>query len=313
MARPIRYIPPGSTVEVTTRTIQSRFLLRPSQLLNAIIIGILGRALERHPIKLHYFVVLSNHVHLLLTVPNGRALAKFMNYVNSKIAREAGRLCGWRARFWGRRYSAICVLDESAMVARLRYLMAHGCKEFLVQRPEDWPGANALRAVVNGEPLVGTWIDRTAACRSGRNALAHLVEYQVRISPLPCWGYLPRMEVQRRCGELLADIKAAVKREIGERGCSPIGAALVCRKAPESRPATTKRSPAPLCHASNRQTRDAYRREYQEFAAAYRTASARFRAGDTGIEFPPHCFPPSLPFSTGPANRAPPQASHAAP
>lgn len=308
MARPIRYVPPGSTVEVTTRTIQGRFLLRPSQLLNAIIVGILGRSLERYPIKLHYFVVLSNHVQMLLTVPDGQALAKFMNYVNSKMAREAGRLCGWRARFWGRRYSAICVLDESAMVARLRYLMAHGCKEFLVERPEDWPGASALRAVVKGEPLVGTWIDRTAACRSGRNALEHLIEYQVRISPLPCWRQLSPRETQRRCTELLEDIKAAVNREIRERGHSPLGAAVVCRKAPESRPTATKRSPAPLCHASSRQMRDAYRREYQEFSAAYCAASVRFRAGDTGVEFPPHCFPPSLPFSTGPANRAPPQA-----
>lgn len=47
MARDLRYVPPGSLVEVTCRTIQGRFLLRPSRELNEIVYGILGRAAEK--------------------------------------------------------------------------------------------------------------------------------------------------------------------------------------------------------------------------------------------------------------------------
>jgi hypothetical protein len=45
MARRLRFVPPeGALVEVTCRTIQSRFLLTPSAELNEIILGVLGRA-----------------------------------------------------------------------------------------------------------------------------------------------------------------------------------------------------------------------------------------------------------------------------
>jgi len=47
MSRPLRFIPGKKTlVEVTTRTVHSRLLLRPSNELNEIVFGILGRAQE---------------------------------------------------------------------------------------------------------------------------------------------------------------------------------------------------------------------------------------------------------------------------
>ena len=64
--RPLRYIPAGSVVEVTTRTIQGRLLLRPSRQVNDIILGVFGRALALYDVKLMALAVLSNHMHALL-------------------------------------------------------------------------------------------------------------------------------------------------------------------------------------------------------------------------------------------------------
>jgi hypothetical protein len=53
-----------------------------------------------------------------------------MGHVNSNIAREISRLHGWRDKIWSRRYQAIVISgEEEAQVARLKYLLAHGCKE----------------------------------------------------------------------------------------------------------------------------------------------------------------------------------------
>ena len=106
---PLRYVPPDSLVEVTCRTIQGRFLLRPSRDLNEIVLGILGRAARRYQVKLCLFVYLSNHCHLLVRAANARQLARFMGFANGNLAKEAGRLHRWRERFWGRRYTAIVV------------------------------------------------------------------------------------------------------------------------------------------------------------------------------------------------------------
>ena len=56
-----------------------------------------------------------------MTVASAQRLASFMNYLNSNLAREAGRLIRWREKFWGRRYQAILVSQEAeAQIGRLR-------------------------------------------------------------------------------------------------------------------------------------------------------------------------------------------------
>jgi REP element-mobilizing transposase RayT len=116
MGRRIRYLPPEGSglVEVTCRTIQGRFLLTPSNELNEIILGALGRAQELYPVGICTFAFASNHFHLLLRVESTHRLALFMGHFNSNLAREAGRLIHWREKFWGRRYQAIPVSEEEA-------------------------------------------------------------------------------------------------------------------------------------------------------------------------------------------------------
>ena len=62
MSRRLRYIPDGGAlVEVTCRTIHSRFLLRPSPALNDIVVGVLARAQQKYPIRICAFSFVSNH------------------------------------------------------------------------------------------------------------------------------------------------------------------------------------------------------------------------------------------------------------
>lgn len=71
-------------------------------------------------------------------VEDSQQLARFMGYVCSKLAREVGRLTGWREKIFSRRYQAILISEEeSAQVERLIYLLSHGAKENLVSRPQD--------------------------------------------------------------------------------------------------------------------------------------------------------------------------------
>jgi hypothetical protein len=86
---------------------------------------------------------------------------------------EAGRLAHWREKFWSRRYQAIPVSEEeAAQVERLRYILAHGCKEAFVERLRDWPGVSAVGALLEEEPLQGYWFDRTREHAGRRRGLA---------------------------------------------------------------------------------------------------------------------------------------------
>jgi len=68
MARPLRFIPENSLVEVTTRTFQGKLLLRPSSELTDIIVGIVGKAQTLYGMTIHAFVFMSTHAHFLSVI-----------------------------------------------------------------------------------------------------------------------------------------------------------------------------------------------------------------------------------------------------
>jgi REP element-mobilizing transposase RayT len=73
-----------------------------------------GRALALYPVALHAFVFMSNHWHALLTTPDGETLARFVQHVNSNVAKAIKEETGWTGRVWQRRAANIAVLDDDA-------------------------------------------------------------------------------------------------------------------------------------------------------------------------------------------------------
>ncbi len=288
-------------VEVTSRTIQGRMLLRPSALLNEIICGVLARAARLHEVGVHGHGFLSNHYHLLLSVLDAKQLASFMNYLNSNLAREAGRLVHWREKFWGRRYQAIVVSDEEeAQVGRLVYLLAHGVKEGLVASPYDWPGVHCARELVEGKPVSGRWYDRTLESKSRRKGLLldpkdFIVEEQLTLAPLPCWRSLEPEVYRARVQGLIEEIEAWGRQREEETGRPPLGREEVCRQDPHFEPSQLKKAPAPLVHAVAPEVRRALCKAYFTFLTAYQRAARLLRAGMMEVEFPAGAFPPALP------------------
>ncbi len=302
MARRLRFVPSGSLVEITCRTVQGRLLLRPSLILREITLGVLGRAARLYPVEVHAFAFLSNHYHLLLSVPDAQRLSAFMNYLNSNLAREAGRLVRWREKFWGRRYQAILVSgEEEAQLSRLAYLLAHGVKEGLVASPFDWPGAHCAQALSAGATVTGRWHNRTLEYQARRKSLAiepnTFVETEMlALAPLPCWRNLEPEEARARVREMISEIECSARRRHETTGKPPLGREAICRQDPHLEPNRIKKGPAPLVHSATQAVRRAIRGAYFTFVDAYRQAASRLRLGLLDVEFPDGAFPPALPF-----------------
>ena len=306
MSRRLRFIPEGGAlVEVTCRSIQGRFLLKPSPALNELVVGILGRAQELYPVDICGLVFTSNHYHLLLRVQDAKCLSRFMNHVNSNIAREAGKLAQWREKFWSRRYQHIVITEEeAAQVGRLKYLLSHGAKEGLVKRPQDWPGVHGIRALREGEPLRGYWFDRTKeyAARNRKEEFSRLeyaTEYTLHLSPLPCWQDLSPEQIRVRVSNLLEEIETEAAAQRERTGIEPIGPEGIRAQHHHSSPARLKHSPAPHCHAATRKAREEFLEAYGWFYAAFRDAAEKLKAGIRNVCFPVGSFPPGLPFVSG--------------
>ena len=83
--------------------------------------------------------------------------------------------------------------EEAAQVERLKYILANGVKENLVERVCQWPGVHSAEALIHGTPLEGHWFNRTReyAARNQGEELSpeeHVLTESVVLSPIPCWA-----------------------------------------------------------------------------------------------------------------------------
>ncbi|MBS2025202.1 MAG: transposase [Deltaproteobacteria bacterium] len=297
MAYPVRHFDPQTTYFVTSRTLQSRFLMTPSRKVNELIGGILARAVRQSGVELFAHVFTSNHFHLMVRPPSAIAMSRFMQRLQSDIAIKIGRLVGWRGRFFGRRYSAEPIVDEGAQIERLRYILSHGVKEGLVSAVRKWPGTSCAQALLEGraesqerwrnwtkrwtmEVAQGTAVGRfSEQCPSEGEALL--------LSPLPCWAHLPATHRAQLVAQMVADIdRTAPARRAG------LGPQAIVRQDPLGRPTHTKHSARPKAHASTKELWVAAVRKYQAVLAAFREASRQWLRGVFDVEFPQHCFRP---------------------
>ena len=311
MPRDLRYVPPGSLVEVTCRTIQGRYLLRPSPELNEIFYGVLGRALDHSEVEIVAFKALSNHFHGLLLPEDAEALARFMGFVECNLSKEIGRLHGWRGSMWADRYHSVIVSDEpEAQIARLKYLIGQGVgHENLVRRPEDWPGPSSIPQLLAGGMVRGKWFDRTAEYEHRRRLrrrgeaewierTEHAEDTEFGLGPLPPWRHLPKVERQRLATELARECEAEGHALRNRTGKPCLGVKKILRADPHDQPASFRPTPRPRFHAVDPTVRVALEKEYRRFADAYRDATADLLAGRRA-NFPAHSFPRPKPFWRG--------------
>src|SRR5512146_1706518 len=85
-----RQIIPGRSYLLTRCCSERRFLLKPSGLINAIVLYALAHYASRHGILVHGFCVLSNHYHLVATDVRG-VLPDFLRDLNGVLARAVNQ------------------------------------------------------------------------------------------------------------------------------------------------------------------------------------------------------------------------------
>jgi REP element-mobilizing transposase RayT len=296
MAYPVRHFEPQTIFFITSRTIQSRFLMAPSEKTNELIGGILARAVRQCQVELFAYVFTSNHFHAMVRAPSAIAMAKFMQRLQSNIAVKVGRLVEWRGRFFARRYSAEPVVDDEAQVERLNYILSHGVKERLVARCQEWPGLSCTQALLEGgrasDHSWRSWtlrwkrkvredakIDRFSPdCPSEREVL--------QLTPLPCWAALAAEERSRLVAQMVAEIDAAAPNRAAQ------DTTHITEQNPHGAPAESKHTPRPKAHASTKRLWIEAVARYRQFLSAFRRASREWLSGAFDVEFPEHSFRP---------------------
>jgi putative transposase len=102
----------------------------------SVFVSALERVRQKHDLCIYGYVVMTEHVHLLVSEPERGTLAQAMQSLKQGVARRLA-LRGADS-FWQARYYDFNIWSERKFVEKLRYIHRNPVKRGLVARPEDW-------------------------------------------------------------------------------------------------------------------------------------------------------------------------------
>mgnify|MGYP000111982027 CR=1 FL=1 len=285
-----------ATHHVVSRCLQGFAFLKPNKQIRAITKGVFGYALNKYEevIKLHHYVFLSNHFHLILSAETSRDLAEFMCFFKGNLARELARIHNWHGTMWQKRYSSEEILDEAGLQDIFKYLTKNSVKEGLVDHPRKWRGLHGYHQLVMKKSVSGPWIDRTghywAKQRREEVTLEDFTtKYEIKLTPPPLWSDLSKLEYVDRCRNLSEEAIQEALRDRKHR--QSMGMKKVLREN-IYKTRFTKRGTRPLCRTKCIKALKAYQKLYFEFKARFQEVSADLRqAIHLGLETASICFP----------------------
>jgi putative transposase len=99
---------------------------------------------NRHCFRLIAYVVMPEHVHLLMGEPETKTLSVALQSLKQKVAKQMlgmAHICSGdeRRHFWQRRFYDFNVWTESKLREKLDYIHGNPVRRGLVSHPADWP------------------------------------------------------------------------------------------------------------------------------------------------------------------------------
>ena len=120
----------------------------------------LGEGLEYSSTRLHAYVLMSNHIHLLVSADEGGNISKLPQYIGRKYVPFFNRKYGRTGTIWEGRFKASSVDSENYLLACYRYIEMNPVRAAMVCSPDEyrWSSyrANALgeqEAILAPHPL----------------------------------------------------------------------------------------------------------------------------------------------------------------
>jgi len=119
----------------------------------------------RHHARVYAYVLMPEHVHLLLNEPPEILLAQFLKAVKQITSRK---LKGHREKFWQERYYDRNIHGENARSEVIHYMHRNPVVRGLVTKPEDWPWSSCRHYATGLEGTVEIESQWTVFRRGGR-------------------------------------------------------------------------------------------------------------------------------------------------
>ena len=283
MATPVRFARPG-TYMLTRRCSERRFFLKPSALINNLLIFLVAVGCKRYGLQLHAFCFMSNHYHLMVTDPIGRTIPKFLQWFNMEIGRATNCHLGRSGHFWDIGGPSEVWIPPYAedLIEKLAYVICNPVTSQLVPLTRKWPGvvtrASDLCKKVFTAPRPTFFFGMSGNSPDGASIQTTLPR---------CVDATPE-ELEQRLRQRCNEVERQTQEAVAARGEHFAGAKRVLRTnrydAPKSRDNWFGLDPHLAC--KDTALRIELLATLKAFREEYRRARAAFCAGDRDVVFP---------------------------
>ena len=99
---------------------------------------IVGRAKRKHSFKLRNFVIMSNHIHLLIKPGTEESLSSIMQWILSVFAIAYNKKYNLKGHVWYDRFKSTVIKSYRQMLATFKYICNNPVKAGMVNTPEEY-------------------------------------------------------------------------------------------------------------------------------------------------------------------------------
>ena len=173
MARPLRLDYPGALWHVTARGNERKPIFRDSEDCAAFV-DVLGRTVARYRWRLHAFVLMPNHYHLLVETPVA-TLSRGMRQLGGVYTQRFNRRWSRCGHLFQGRFFSLHVERESHLLELARYIALNPIRAGLAKSAAEWRWGSyrALAGLEPAAPFLETrWIREAFGSRRQAAELA---------------------------------------------------------------------------------------------------------------------------------------------
>ncbi len=261
---------------LTRRACQRTFRMRPHPVTNQITTYCLAWAANKCGVLVHAAVVMSNHVHVVITDVRG-CLPDFLREYHRSLAKALNASQGQWENLWScEQTSAVLLPTLDDVIAKVAYTAANPVAAALVAQPKQWPG------LLRWEP--GSMVaERPRVYFDPHGKAPESVE--LRICPPPG---VDEDHWTERCRAAIADKVERAHAEVAKQGMQFLGADAVMKKSflQRAKSYQVKRAINPVLAARDVFVRKACQKVLRGFRKAYAVALAAWRVGERSVAFP---------------------------
>jgi putative transposase len=129
---------PSRTFFATTGTSMGRRLLQSER--NArLLIDVLRSLVAEHKFELHDFVIMPDHLHLLLTVCDQMTIEKAMQLIKGRFSHRLSHELGYKGEVWQRGFAEEQVMSRESYEGHREYIAQNPVKAGMVSSADEFP------------------------------------------------------------------------------------------------------------------------------------------------------------------------------